>query len=377
MKLQGLRVIDLSVYLPGPYLTLALADHGADVIKVERPDGGDPTRGLGPADGEETVYFRTLNRGKKSVVLDLKQAEDRERLLSLCETADVFVETFRPGVVERLGVDYETVRARNPRIVYCSVSAFGQQGPYRGRPAHDLGVEAISGALGLSLGAQGAPVVPGIPVADMLAALQGLSGILMALLRREQTGRGDFLDIGMQDAMLAALPNMVGPVFAEGRDPEPGAERTTGGSAFYRFYETRDGRHIALAGEERKFVDALLDDLGRPDLADLVEGGIGANQAPLHEFLEQTFRQRTLAEWVDHLSRLDVCFAPVNTLSEALRDPNALARGMVIKADDGRVHLASPIRFQDEPAEPDWRAPALGDHQAVIFAAKPKRNTPP
>ena len=152
MKLEGLRVIDLSLFLPGPYLTLALADHGAEVIKIEPPGEGDPTRHLGLSDGDSTVYFRNLNRGKKSVVMDLKKPEEREALLKLCETADVFVESFRPGVVERLGVSYEQVSARNPRIVYCSISAFGQQGPLRDRPAHDLAVESLSGVISLNLG---------------------------------------------------------------------------------------------------------------------------------------------------------------------------------------------------------------------------------
>ena len=146
MKLQGIRVLDLSSFLPGPYLTLALADHGAEVIKVEAP-GGDHGRSIGSLDGDSSVFFRNVNRGKKSIVLDLKQDSDREILLRLCETADVFVESFRPGVVARLGVDYDRVKARNPRIVYCSISAFGQEGPYLQRPAHDLAVEAISGVL--------------------------------------------------------------------------------------------------------------------------------------------------------------------------------------------------------------------------------------
>src|SRR5579863_7260155 len=184
MKLEGVKVLDLSVFLPGPYLTLAMADHGAEVIKIEPPGEGDPGRAIGLSDGPTTVFFRNLNRGKKSIVLNLKDAADREALLTLCETADVFVESFRPGVAQRLGVDYETVSARNPRIVYCSISAFGQTGPYRDRPAHDLAVEAISGVLSLNEGRDGVPTIPGIAAADMLAGLQGLAGVLMALLRR-------------------------------------------------------------------------------------------------------------------------------------------------------------------------------------------------
>jgi crotonobetainyl-CoA:carnitine CoA-transferase CaiB-like acyl-CoA transferase len=254
MKLEGIRVIDLSVFLPGPYLTLAMADHGAEVIKVEPPGEGDPGRHIGLSDGPSTVFFRNLNRGKKSVVLDLKNPSQREALLSLCESADVFVESFRPGAVDRLGVGYEAVRARNPRIVYCSISAFGQDSTWRGRPAHDLALEAESGLVSMTLGNDGKPAMSGIPVADVLAGLQGLSGVLMALLRREETGVGDFIDISMQDATIGGMLNILGPTFAEDRQPIPAHERTTGGAAFYRPYETEDGRHLVLAGQEPNFI---------------------------------------------------------------------------------------------------------------------------
>ena len=160
MKLQGIKVIDLSMFLPGPYLSLHLADHGADVLKIEPPGEGDPGRHIGLSDGPHTVFFRNLNRGKRSIVLDLKQSDDRARLLDLVSEADVFLESFRPGVAARLGVDYETLRVRNPALVYCSLSAFGQDGPYRDRPAHDLAVEGIAGALSLNLGDDGHPAIP-------------------------------------------------------------------------------------------------------------------------------------------------------------------------------------------------------------------------
>ncbi|HZQ75628.1 MAG TPA: CoA transferase [Burkholderiales bacterium] len=364
MKLEGLRVVDLSLFLPGPYLTLALADHGAEVIKVEPPGDGDPTRHLGPADGGCTVYFRSFNRGKKSVVLDLKKPEEREALLALCDGADVFVESFRPGVVERLGISYEQVSARNPRIVYCSISAFGRDGPYRDRPAHDLAVEALAGTLSMTLGGDGKPTIPGLPLADLLASLQGLAGILMALLRRERTGRGDYVEIAMHDALLAGSANILGPTLAENRQPVPRHERTTGGSAFYRLYETADGRALALGGQEMKFVRNLLSALGRPELAPLCERP-GPHQQPVMEFLEGVFRAKTLRECLDFLSPLDVCYAPVNTLPEALADPGAAARGALLTDEKGRRHLAPPIRFRDEPARPSLREPALGADNAL------------
>jgi crotonobetainyl-CoA:carnitine CoA-transferase CaiB-like acyl-CoA transferase len=374
MKLQGLRVIDLSSFLPGPYLTMTLADHGAEVIKIEQGDG-DPGRHIGLSDGPATVFFRNFNRGKKSVVLDLKAAEQRELLLKLCDTADVFVETFRPGVADRLGVGYGQVSARNPGIVYCSISAFGQHGPYRHRPAHDLALEAISGALGMTLSHDGKPVAPAIPIADQLSALQGLAAILMALLRRASTGRGDYIDIAMHDATLAACANIVGPVMAQGRQPVARDERTTGGAAFYQIYETRDGRHVVLAGQEPKFVHNLLNALDRPDLIAPCLAGPGPHQRPVIAFLQDTFGKMSSDEAVAFLGRLDVCFGRVNTLPEAFEDANVTARGMVLRDDLGRRHIAPVIRFLNEPPAPDLHAPALGEHTQEIVDPLRRKST--
>lgn len=373
MKLEGLRVVDLSVFLPGPYLSLSLADHGAEVIKVEQPGEGDPGRHIGLSDGPSTVFFRSLNRGKKSVVLDLKTDEGREKVLQLSDTADVFLETFRPGVAARLGVDYPTLSARNPRLVYCSISAFGQDGPYRERPAHDLAVEALAGALSINLGNDGAPAMPGIVSADMLASLQALSGVLMALLRRERTGRGDYLDIAMHDATLAALPNALGPTLAENRHPMPKEERSWGGSAFYRLYKTKDDRHLALGGQELKFVRNLLGALGRTDFVPLCAQGPGPHQQPLVAYLEDLFSQQTLAYWEKWFDQRDICFAPVKTLPEALTDEQAAFRNMVLTDETGRRHVAPAIRFQDEPARPVLREPMLGEHNAEIFPPEADR----
>ena len=367
MKLEGIRVIDLSVFLPGPYLTLAMADHGAEVIKVEPPGEGDPGRHIGLSDGPSTVFFRNLNRGKKSVVLDLKDASQREALLKLSESADVFVESFRPGAVDRLGVGYEAVRARNPRIVYCSISAFGQDSTWRGRPAHDLALEAESGLVSMTLGNDGKPAMSGIPVADVLAGLQGLSGVLMALLRREKTGVGDFIDISMHDVTVGGMLNILGPTFAEGRQPIAAHERTTGGAAFYRPYETKDGRHLVLAGQEPKFIHNLLRAFGRPELAELCLRGPGPHQQPVMAFLAAEFRKKTLAEWQDDLATLDVCYGRVNTLPEAFAHPVLVERGMIRRDETGRCHVGPPIRFRHEPAGPVLREPGLGEHTSSFL----------
>ena len=366
MKLGGFKVIDLSWYLPGPFLTMTLADHGAEVIKVEPPNG-DPGRDIGPSDGPTSVFFRNLNRGKKSVVIDLKTAAGREALLRLCDSADVVVESFRPGVAARLGIGYNVVSARNPGIVYCSISAFGQDGTYGTRPAHDLALEAVTGVLSLTLGDDNRPAIPGIPIADHLSALQGLSGVLMALLRRAKTGRGDYLDIAMHDCLLAACVNVVGPALVEGRQPIVKHQRATGGSAFYRIYNTRDGRQLVLAGQEPKFIHTLLEALGRLDLEPLCLRGPGPHQQPVIDFLNATFLQRSLSAWMTFLARLDIAFAPVHTLPEALDDPNLRARAMLLTDESGRRHIAPAIHFRQEMAAPTLREPLLGEHTAEIL----------
>jgi crotonobetainyl-CoA:carnitine CoA-transferase CaiB-like acyl-CoA transferase len=366
MKLEGICVVDLSAFLPGPYLTMALADHGARVIKIEPPEG-DAGRGIGLSDGPSTVFFRNLNRGKESVTLDLKTPAGQAALLALCDKADVFVESFRPGVMKRLGLDYETLSASNPRIVYCSISAFGQTGPYRDRPAHDLAVESLCGVLGITLGKDDAPAMPGVPIADVVAALQGLSGVLMALLRREKTGFGDHIDVSMQEALLAATANVLGPVFSEGRQPIPKHERTTGGSAFYQIYETADGRHIVLGGQELKFVRNLLAHLEREDFIPLCERGPGPHQKPLIAYLQSVFGVRTLTELVEWFRPLDVCFAPVNTLPEAFEDEQIRARSLILTDGMGRRHIGPVIRFLREPADVSLVEPALGQHNARVL----------
>jgi crotonobetainyl-CoA:carnitine CoA-transferase CaiB-like acyl-CoA transferase len=347
-----------------------MADHGAEVIKIEPPGEGDPGRHIGLCDGPSTVFFRNLNRGKKSVVLDLKDPGQRDPLLSLCETADVFVESFRPGAVDRLGVGYAAVRARNPRIVYCAISAFGQDSEWRGRPAHDLALEAESGLLSMTLGSDGKPAMPGIPVADVLAGLQGLSGVLMALFRRQTTGRGDYIDISMHDVTVGGMLNILGPTFAENRQPIAAHERTTGGAAFYRSYETRDGRYLVLAGQEPKFIDNLLRAFGRPELAELCLRGPGPHQQPVMDFLAAEFHKKPLAEWHAYLATLDVCYGRVNTLPEAFAHPNLHARGMVRRDQRNRRHVGPPIRFADEPAQPALREPALGEHTAQVLGKR-------
>jgi crotonobetainyl-CoA:carnitine CoA-transferase CaiB-like acyl-CoA transferase len=374
MKLDGIRVIDLSSFLPGPHLTMMMADHGADVIRIE-PPAGEPTRQIGVRQAGSTVYFRNTQRGKRSLRLDLKRPGAVDIFMKLAERADVVVESFRPGIVDRLGIGYAAVKARAPGIVYCSISAYGQDGPSRDRPTHDLGIQAEVGLLSANLGSDGKPTIPAVPAADATASLMALGGILMALLRRKDTGHGDFIDIAMMDSLMAWMPNSMGPVFGENRMPVPREERIWGGHAMYNIYETRDARHLVLGGSELKFTTNLLTDLGRPDLIELCKKGPGPVEDPVRDFLRTTFREKTLAEWLDWFKGRDVCFSPVNDLLEAVQDPHVRHRRMVVEDPRGLKHLGIPIKFRDEPGRIDFDWPELGQHSAEILRGIGYRDT--
>lgn len=367
MKLAGLRVIDLSLFLPGPLATQFMADHGAEVIKIESLHEGEPNREIGAKRDGVSVYFANTHRGKKSLALNLKDPSGVEVLLRLAEKSDVLLEAFRPGVAERLGIGYAQVAKRAPRIVYASIAAFGQSGPYRDLATHDLATEALTGVLSLNRGGDGKPAMPAIASADMLASMMTLAGVLMALYRRKETGNGDYLDMAMADCLLACLPNMMGTTMTERRQPDPKEERTLGGNALYGIYETKDADFIVLAGQELKFARNLLEPLGRPDLVELCKLPPGRGQDPVREFLAATFRTRTKAEWVEWFRGRDVAFAPLRTLPEALEDPHFKARGMVQKDARGWDHLGVPIRFQAEPGRADFDPPAHGQHTREIL----------
>ena len=367
MKLDGLRVLDLSLFLPGPALTQILADHGADVIKVEPPGEGEPNRHIGLREDDVSVFFRNTHRGKRSVCINLKSPEGRAALLKIAASVDVFVEAFRPGVVDRLGVGYRAIEVINPRIVYCSISAFGQYGPRRDLPAHDLATEALGGIVSLNLGGDGEPTLPHVPVADLSAALYAFGGVMMALYRREHSGRGDYLDVSMHDTVLASTPNVTGEVFAAKRPPVVKEVRSLGGSAFYRIYATRDRKHVVLGAQELKFVRNLLGELGRLDLLPLCERGPGPHQQPVIDFLQATFLTRTRDEWIEWFSGKDIGFAPVNDLREAFDEPQASARGMRLLDERGREHVGTPLKFSAEPGAPRLVLPRLGEHNRAVL----------
>lgn len=366
MKLEGLRVVDLSLFLPGPAMTQMMADHGAEVIKVEPPTG-EPNRRIGLTRDGVSTFFANTHRGKKSLALNLKHEAGVDILLRLAETADVFVEAFRPGVVDRLGVGPAVVRARAPKLVYASLSAYGQTGTYAGRPAHDPAVQAMAGTLSVNEGMDGKPTMAGVAIADMLAAQMGLSGVMMALFRRETTGKGDYLDLSMMDALIASIPNNLGPPMVERRPPVVKEERAWGGQAMLNIYETKDGRFIVLGGAEAKFAEALLGAFDRPDLIELCRQPPGKAQAPVIAFLRDLFATKTQAAWIDWMDGRDIAFSPVRHLREAMDDPHLRERAMVVEDGRGWEHIGNPLRFSDEPPDPSFSLPTIGQHSEQIL----------
>lgn len=359
MKLDGIKVVDLSLFLPGPQMTAMMADHGADVVKVE-PKSGDPARQMGPFEAGQSLWFRNVNRGKSSIALNLKDQADRDQLYDLVRGADIFVEAFRPGVAKRLGIDYETLNALNPRLIYCSISAFGQTGALADHPAHDMAVQAFAGFMSINDARDRTPVVPAVPAADMAASLTALSGVLMAIIGRQKTGLGDYLDIAMFDSLVPWSSHLVGPALVDREPVQSAMGRSIGGAAFYQVYGTSDNRHLVLAGREEKFVRAVLNGLERPDLIIICLGEAGETQEPAMRVLSDIFRTKTLDQWVQWFETVEACFAPVLNFVEAFESAQMQDRDMLIFGPDKQHVIGTAIKFARDPGHVHIDAPALG-----------------
>jgi alpha-methylacyl-CoA racemase len=356
-----MRVLDLSLLLPGPYGSRILADFGAEVIKIERPGGGDWMRAVPPLtpDGEG-LLFRALNRGKKSLTLNLKTEAGREILLRLAGTADVLLEGFRPGVMERLGVGYETLSAANPRLVYCALSGYGPTGAYRDRAGHDLNYVGLAGLLDLTGERNGPPSIPGVPISDLAGGLWAAVGILAALLERERTGRGQRVDASLLGAALSFMPLALAQT-AGGSPPARGQADLFAGAVCYHVYAAADG-YVTLAADEPKFWTAFCRAVGREDLlgeqlAPAVPG------EPAYEALCALFRTRTREEWSALLAGVDACCEPVHTLAEALESAPVRALGML-----GEHGLLPPVQLSAHADLHPAPAPALGQHTGELLA---------
>lgn len=355
--LGRLLVLDLTRHLPGPYATQVLADLGARVIKVEAPPHGDPTRHL-PPHGPDGVsaFFRALNQGKESLALDLKHPRGPGLLLDLAAKADVLLEGFRPGVLERLGVSPAACQARNPGLVWCSLSGFGQEGPARDRAGHDITYQAYSGALWLNATPGERPPPPGLQAGDMLASLAALTGVLAALVERASTGRGRVVDASMLDALVSVQgPHLLSHL--AGARAGPGLGSLSGALPCYRPYACQDGRAVAFGPLEPKFWETFCDIVGRPDW-------LGRQFDPtLHGDLEALFASRPRDEWRLILEEAEVCLAPVLDYDEVVSDPQVVARGLVTPEK-----VAPPVRFAGVPLPGPRPAPAsVGAHTREVL----------
>jgi alpha-methylacyl-CoA racemase len=365
--LAGIRVLDLSRLLPGPFLTMVLADLGADVVKVEDPRVGDYLRAFPPAKGGVAGRFLAVNRGKRSLALDLKDATGRDTFLRLVERADVVVESFRPGVMDKLGLPYATLAERNPALVMCSISGYGQTGPYAHRAGHDLDYIALAGVLAMGGPAGGAPVMPGVQIADLAGgALWGATAILAALVGRHRTGKGAHLDISMAEGALALLAAELGNLDC-GAHPTRGVETLNGGLACYGVYRTADDRYLAVGALEPKFWIALNQAIGRaPNVAELV--GKPAEQERVRAELAAIFATRSAAEWHAHLAAHDCCVEVVLEPDELAEHPLHQARGVFFTIDGGEG--VGPIRQVRTPVglPRDSRPPPrLGQHTDEVL----------
>jgi crotonobetainyl-CoA:carnitine CoA-transferase CaiB-like acyl-CoA transferase len=366
--LNGIRVLDLSRLLPGPFLTMVLADMGADVIKVEDPRVGDYLRAFPPAKGGVAGRFLAVNRGKRSIALDLKAPAHRDAFLKMVEKADVVVESFRPGVIDKLGIGYATLAARNPKIVVCSISGYGQTGPYVHRAGHDLDYIALAGVLAMGGGvAGGAPAMPGVQIADLAGgALWSATAICAALVGTHRTGRGRHLDISMCEGSLALLAAELGN-WDCGEHPTRGRETLNGALACYSIYKAKDDRYLAVGALEPKFWIALNQALGRtPNVAELV--GKPAEQAKVKAELAAIFETKTAAEWHAHLAAHDCCVEIALEVDELADHPLHKAREVFFTVDGGEGigplrQIRTPVGTPKNPRPP----PKLGQHQREVL----------
>ena len=373
--LKGVRVLDLSRVLAGPYCSVTLSDLGAEVIKVEIPGRGDDTRAYPPFVNGVSSYFMSINRGKKSVTLDLKTEEAREALYRIVEKCDVLLENFRPGVTARLGVDYETLRERNPRLIYCSISSFGQTGPYAQWPGYDLIIQGMGGLMGVTGHPDSPPVRIGIAITDIGAGMWGVIAILSALRVREATGEGQYLDISMIDGSVSWMTYLAGNYFATGEVP-PKLGSAHPSIVPYQAFEAGDGRGLLIAAGNDRLWGLLCRGMGlgddvRDDPRYAKAESRMENREALIPFLEEEFSKKPRDEWLEALRAVGFPCAPVYTLDEIFSDPQVIHRGMLAEMEHpkaGAIRQIGPvIKFSESPCVMSSPPPMLGEHTVEVL----------
>ncbi len=369
MRLDGVSVLDLTRLLPGPYATQLLADAGADVIKIEDTDAGDYARRMEPMTEQGIgAVFDAVNRGKRSVGLDLKSESGREAFYELLADADVVVESFRPGVAERLGIDYGTVSDHRSAVIYCSLTGYGQNGPYAERASHDLNCVGLSGLLDMTRrSVDEAPRMPGYQIADIGGGLLAAFSICAALLSRELgDGDGEYLDVSMTDAVVS-FSQALAPAALCGDDPRPGETPFTGQYPCYGVYEAKDGNYLTLGALEPKFFETFCAAVDRPELAEEHLSEDPAVRAALRRELEAIVSERSRDEWVEFLADIDTAVGGVYTPQEALEHPQIEARGYVQRPEDGVPRLGFPVCGSDVPERNDGDVPGHGEHTTAVL----------
>ena len=370
--LGDVRVLDLTRLLPGGYATLLLADLGADVVKIEEPGKGDYIRWMPPSMGEHSAAHIALNRNKRSLTLNLRTEQGRDLLRALAQRYDVLVESFRPRVMDGLGVGYADLQARNPALVYCAITGYGQDGPRAEVAGHDADYIAYAGALSITGPEEGAPVLPGVQIGDLGGGgMAAAIAILAALHRRGQTGAGDFCDLSMSDGVFSWLAIHAAEFEATREIPRRGEMTLSGKYPCYRIYPAADG-HLAVGALEPQFWRALCEALGRPEFND--DGfAVGRRRDEVVTRLEALFETRTRAEWMAVVADVDACIAPVNDLAETFDDEQLRHRGMMIEAEAPGFgpwrHIGNPIRMAGAPSEVlRLPPPGLGEHSEEVLA---------
>jgi len=352
--LRNLKLLDLSRQLPGPFCSMLLADLGVDVLVVAAPNDN---MGIG---------IPLIQRNKRSMTLNLKHPTGKKIFEQLVEDADIILEGFRPGVTERLGIDYASMAALNPRVVYCSISGYGQDGPYRDKVGHDINYLGYAGVLGISGAAGNPPTIMPVQVADIGGgALMATVGILSALMAREHTGRGQFVDISMMDGSVAWNVFHTLLYFAFGSQPQRGGTQLTGHNPCYAVYETKDGKYVTVGALEGHFWRNLCEQLGVPEFVS-DQFSEGERRDEMFRVLREKFKQKTQAEWLAQLEKVDICFGPVNSIPEALNDPQVQARGLITEIG-GRKLIASPLKLSDTPPAAPTLPPDFGQHTDEVL----------
>jgi len=370
--LSGIRILDLTRLLPGAYASQILADFGADVIKVEEPGSGDYGRFMPPhGPGGMSLYFTAINRNKRSITLNLKTEEGREVFLRLARDADVVLESFRPGVMERLGLGYERLKEAQPGIIYCAISGYGQDGPYHLRAGHDLNYAGYAGLLHYNRGAHSEPAMPATQLGDLAGgSYMAVMGILAAVVGRTKTGEGRKIDVSMTEGVMSLLPLVASAYLNTGKAPRPGHSALDGGLPCYNIYETKDGKHVTLAALEPKFWQTFCTHIGHLELLPFhLPVGPGEREEAM-EALRAIFKTRTRDEWVAELGEIDACVGPVYSIDEALNDRHAQARGETVTSGKGeeRLHtLRSFPRISGVEDERRYAPPGMGEQTGELL----------